>query len=92
MFQHVDDLKISHYDQDKVTNFINWLGTKYSGLTVHKGKNHDYLGKDFDYQTPGVFTVLKTNYTNNTINNSLELIITPSAAPDMDHLFKTQSH
>ncbi len=62
---HVDDLKISHVEQSEVTKFIDWLGTKYSNLTVHQGKVHDYLGMDLDFTTPSVLTVSMSDYTKN---------------------------
>ncbi len=35
----VDDLKISHHHPKELTKFIDWLNTKYTGLTVHRGRN-----------------------------------------------------
>ncbi len=88
---HVDDLKISHRDSGVVTSFIKWLGTKYSNLTVHKGKIHDYLGMDLDYSTPGVLSVSMVKYTKAIINSFPENITTPAATPATDHLFQVRN-
>ena len=39
---HVDDLKVSHVDENKNTKSAEWMKTKYilwRKLTVHRGKN-----------------------------------------------------
>ncbi|KAL7464347.1 hypothetical protein ACHAXS_004676 [Conticribra weissflogii] len=89
---HVDDLKISHRETVVVTNFINWLGTKYTGLTINRGKRHDYLGMDLDYTTPGVLTVSMEKYTKKIIDEFPELITTPAATPAADHLFQVRDN
>ena len=57
----VDDLKISHKENDEVKKFIRELEEVYGEkLTVHRGKVHPYLGMHFDYSTSGIFTILNT--------------------------------
>ena len=46
----MDDLKISHIDPAVNTQLINTLAKIYGpGVTVSRGKIHDYLGMDLDY-------------------------------------------
>ena len=47
---HVDDLKVSHVDPKENTKFADWMKGIYGEkLTIHRGKNHDYLGMDMDW-------------------------------------------
>ena len=60
---HVDDLKISHKKEDKVTKFILGLA-KIDGdkISVHRGKVHDYLGMDLDYTDKGKVKISMMRY------------------------------
>ena len=50
VFWHVDDLKVSHIDENENTKFAKWTKTIYGEkLTIHRGKIHDYLGMDMDW-------------------------------------------
>ncbi len=90
MTRHVDDLKISHANSNKVTKSIKWLGTKYTNLTVHHGKIHDYLGIDLDFTTAGVLKVSMIYYTHKIMNEFPEEIFSPAATPAAAHLFRVQ--
>ena len=47
---HVEDLKVSHKDPMEVTKFIMAMGHIYgSKMSVTRGKVHEYLGMDLDY-------------------------------------------
>ena len=47
---HVDDLKISHQDEEELTKLISELGAIYGiKLTAMRGKVHSYLGMHFDF-------------------------------------------
>ena len=47
---HVDNLKISHIDPAVNTQLIKTPVKIYGpGITVSRGKVHDYLGMDLDY-------------------------------------------
>lgn len=87
---YIDDLKISHKESTEVMAFIDWLNTKYTSLTVHQGKAHDYLGMDFDYSTQGVLHVSMVNYTRELIDNFPMLITSTATTPAADHLFKVR--
>ena len=50
MVWKIDDLKMSHEEPFEATKFSEYLSTIYGKkLKVHKGKVHDYIGKDLDY-------------------------------------------
>ena len=55
---HIDYLKVSHVDEKVVTEFIDWLKSKYEDkeigvMAAKHGKKHEYLGMDLDYINPG---------------------------------------
>ena len=53
---HVDDIKISHVDEQVVDDIITHLNQEFGvrdPLTVSDGQVHDYLGMIFDYSVPG---------------------------------------
>ena len=43
---HVDDSKISHEDPTVVDKVIKMIDDKFGETTVHRGKNHTFLGMD----------------------------------------------
>ena len=67
---HVDDLKISHQNENVVMRMITWLRKTYEVLfddgngtmTVHRGKIHEYLGMSLDFTTDGQVQVTMFNY------------------------------
>ena len=53
---HVDDIKISHVDEQVVDDIITHLNQEFGvrdPLTVSDGQVHDYLGMIFDNSVPG---------------------------------------
>ena len=47
---HVDDLKVSHKDEDAVTALSLKLASLYGEkTTICRGKVHEYLGMDIDW-------------------------------------------
>ena len=67
---HVDDLKISHVDEDVVSAIIKDLNGKYgkeacgkdAPLTVLRGKKHEYLGMVLDYTNEGKVKIDMRDY------------------------------
>ena len=60
---HVDDLKVSHVDPKENTKFANWMKELYGEkLTIHRGKIHDYLGMDMDWNTDGQVSISMIKY------------------------------
>ena len=49
---HVDDLKMSHIQQEVLDEIIGKRTRKYGnekGLTVQRGRKHEYLGMTIEY-------------------------------------------
>ena len=89
---HVDDLKISHVDEEVVSSIIKDLSNRFGDimpLSVSRGKVHGYMGMTFDYTTPGKLTITMYDYINSIIENAGELYKegAGSATTAPDHLF-----
>ena len=57
---HVDDLKASHKDSKVIDDFITWVEQTYGKIgkvKVVRGKVHDYLGMELDYQVKGQVSI-----------------------------------
>ena len=55
---HVDDIKVSHENQQVIDMFLNYLRDIYDDdeigkMKVTKGKIHEFLGMTLDYSTQG---------------------------------------
>ena len=69
---HVDDLKISHQNENVVTRMITWLRKTYEvlfddgtgAMTINREKIHKYLGMSLDFTTAGQVQVTMFNYIN----------------------------
>jgi hypothetical protein len=84
----VDDLKLSHVDENKVTKAIDWLKSIYGkDMHVSRGKKQDYLGMGLDYSVPGEFKVSMIDYFKRIIDELSELIMGTSVSLDVDRLF-----
>ena len=86
---HVDDLKVSHTNEDAVTvlalNLSSLYGPKFN---ISRGKVHGYLGMDIDWMTnPGVMIVSIVKYQQKIIEEFPEVIKSTSPSPAGDHLF-----
>ena len=69
---HVNDLRISHENQDTVNALINKLSERYGkgvDLTIHRGKVHEYLGMKLDYRKEGKVKINITDYLKKILNN-----------------------
>ena len=56
------DLRVSHLDPKEVTNFMEWIEGIYRGLSITRGKVHEYLGMEIYFQTPGELRVTMVYY------------------------------
>ena len=45
----VDDNKLSHVDPNVVTDILSKMEDKFPGLTITRGKEHDFLGMHIRY-------------------------------------------
>ena len=68
---HVDDLMVSHKDQDAIDNLIGHLRQAYQHptmpLVVHEGLVHEYLGMTFDFSSPEEVKIGMRDYINSII-------------------------
>ena len=62
---HVDDLKVSHKDQDVLNDFLNELMSEFKQedeLTENRELVHEYLGIIIDYSIMGKVIFMMFNY------------------------------
>jgi hypothetical protein len=87
---HFDNLKVSHMDPAKVTNFGQWLSATY-GIAVaeHRGKVHDYLGMMLDFTFKGHVIINMAGYIT-ILADFPEEITGVRTTPAADHLFHVQ--
>ena len=89
---HVDDLKISHVEEQVVRSIIQKIQDnlgQHSELSMHIGKRHNYLGMILDFTTLGILEIDMSDY--------IQVIrqVTPanlrgtSMVPAAKHLFTT---
>ena len=63
---HVDDLKVSHHDPEKIDELIKYLASIYGMITMKCGRVHEYLGMILDYKEKEKLKVTTKEYTKNT--------------------------
>ena len=59
---HVDDLKISCVEANKVTKMIQWIESEYREMHGSRGKRHDYLGMWLSYSILGEVRISMEEY------------------------------
>ena len=62
---HVDDLMISHAEEQVVRSIIQQIQDNFgqhSELSMHIGKRHDNLGMILDFNTPGTLEINMSDY------------------------------
>ena len=86
---HVDDLKISHRDEDMVTAFAVQMASIYGAkTTISRGRVHDYLGLEIDFGTsPGTLIISIIKYLQKIIDDFPEVLRGTKACPTSDNLF-----
>ena len=72
---HVDDLKISHVEEQVVKDIIEEIEKKFGKMSVNIGKTHTYLGMDFEYRDDGVVRISMKGYLEDAINEFPEEIL-----------------
>jgi hypothetical protein len=88
---HVDDLMISHVNQDKILKFVKCIKDIYGdNLTKNVGMTHNYLGMTFDYAFEREVQINMCKYLSKVIEDFPEEITGVSAIPVADHLFKVR--
>ena len=89
---HVDDLKSSHIDPKVNDDFHKWLEKTYGDPNIGqvkavRGKVHDYLAMNLDYQITGVVKINMVNYVKTMIEEFPEKVGN-STCPWNANLFK----
>ena len=73
---HVDNLKISHMDRNKITKCIEHLKKIYGNrMTIHCGKVHDYLGMDLDLSSAKVLKIGMIKYVKKIIDETNQRLL-----------------
>eukprot|EP00804_Cyclotella_cryptica_P029935 CCRYP_017817-RA/>CCRYP_017817-RA protein AED:0.43 eAED:0.44 QI:0/0/0/1/0/0/3/0/166 len=90
---HVDDLKVSHKDGSEITNLLIYG----PGIAVNQGRQHDYLGINFNFSEAGinfnfseagVAKLSMTKKLGKIFKDFLEEIGKACSAPASKHLFE----
>jgi hypothetical protein len=84
---HVDDLEISHIDERVVSGEVAWLEKIYGKMVTAIGKEHTYLGMDFDFRTPLEVLVSMIPYMQEIIDEYPGDIPMGAKTPVANHLF-----
>ena len=87
---HVDDLKISHVNREVLEDLLKQLEGAFGKdgpLTIHQGKNHDYLGMWLDFSLDGKVQVEMFDYINNMLGDLPDDMCGMVTSPAADHLF-----
>ena len=87
---HVDDLKVSHKDEDAVTAFAVIMGKKFgSDTTIKRGKVFDDLGMELDFVScSGTMIIYMIKCLQKIIQEFPEQLKGTTACPATDNPFK----
>ena len=86
---HVDDLKMSHVQQEVLDEIIGKLTNKYGnekGLTVQRGKKHEYLGMTIEYTNDRKVKFTMTDYVDGLLNEMTDDMKGVAVTPAASHL------
>ena len=89
---HVDDLKISHAEEQVVRSIIQQIQDNFgqhSELSMHIGRRHDYLGMILDFNTPGTLEIDMSDYNQVILQDTPANLQGKSMVPAAKHLFTT---
>ena len=85
----MDDLKVSHKDENVVSAFCVKMSQLYgSGTKSSCGKVHDFLGMDLDWSRDGVFIISMIKYLQKIIDDFPEEIRATRATSANENLLK----
>ena len=88
---HVDDLKISHEEEDALDEFISMMEEEFgedSPLSVSHGPIQQYLGMTLDFSEKGKVVVKMDDYVKTMLNDAPSSMDGKVATPAAAHLFK----
>eukprot|EP00980_Cylindrotheca_fusiformis_P012362 scaffold3036_cov117-Cylindrotheca_fusiformis.AAC.1 len=93
---HVDDLKISHVENDVIEGVYDLLNENYgkeSPLTVSRGKIHEYLGMTIDYSEDGKVKFTMSDYIEDLLEEMPEdLSKGVCSTPAANYLFQVKTN
>jgi Reverse transcriptase (RNA-dependent DNA polymerase) len=77
---YVDDLLLTSAKQSNLDMVAEALRKRYGGVTVKTGREHDFLGINWDFRTPGEVSSSMEGYVSNILNkyNVVKRAMTPS--------------
>ena len=90
VYWHVDDLKISCVDANKVTKMILWLESEYGEMNGSRGERHYYLVMWLDYSIPGEFHISMEEYLRGVLDDFPEEITVTPETPATSNLFNVR--
>jgi hypothetical protein len=96
---HVNCMKISHYQTQKVDDFVKWLRMMYEhlfpdgfgGMKICRGKVHEHIGMTLDFSVPGEVKVTMLPYVKEIVEDftkqcgDTKMAITPAAQSQDSH-------
>ena len=86
---HVDDLKMSHVQQEVLDEIIGKLTHKYGnkkGLTVQRGRKHEYLGMTIEYTDDQKVKFTMTDYVDGLLSEMTDDMKGVAVTPAASHL------
>jgi hypothetical protein len=87
---HVDNLKVSHVNDEVIENVISTLSERYgkeAPLVVTRGKVHDYLGMTLEFSVEGKVKVIMKDYIQDMLDELPSDMDGESVTPAGEHLF-----
>jgi hypothetical protein len=87
---HVDDIKMSHVEQDVLESIITKLSKQYGQdalLRVQRGPIHDYLGMTIDYSEDGKVRFIMADYVKGILDEAPSDMDGTTAFPAANHIF-----
>ena len=85
---HVENPMIYHKDKNKYTKVIKYLDKLYGGLTILKGKEHNYLGIGMDFSETGKVNIYMPKYSWNIIKDFVQHWGKIEDTPATENLFQ----
>ena len=86
---YVDDNKISHADENVVTNIIETIEGRFGKMTVTRGKDHVFLGMNISFLKNGTVSVNMKDYIKEAMADFGEDITRNATTPAKRNLFDT---
>ena len=88
---HVDDLKVSHEEEEVLDEFIGMMEKEFgqdAPLSVSQGPVKEYLGMTLDFSEKGRVVIKMSNYVKNMLNDAPPSMDGKVATPAVGHLFE----